>query len=722
MKTRNPNRKWQTPKFVFRVFLVFIMLLYLQLCYLTLSPKVYGIDMDTFASNRNTVKTILQANRGTIYDKDGDPLAISVTTYTLIAYLSPSRTTDSNNPQHVVDKELTATKLSEVLGLDYNYVLERLNQDKYQVEFGTGGSNITELKKDEIKALGLPGLDFIETTSRNYPNGDFASYIIGYAKKYQDTETINGITSSFNTLVGELGIESKYNDLLTGTNGYLEYQKDRSGYRIPDTKEVRTDAVNGSNIYLTLDSGIQRFAESAIEELEQTYSPKWGLVTVMNAKTGEILASATSPSYNPNDLSTIKSYENPLVTYQYEPGSTMKIYTYMCAIEKGTYNGNETYTSGSYTIGEDVIYDWNKKGWGNITYDLGFAYSSNVGAVNIVNNFINKGELRDCLEKYGFGTKTGVELARELSGTINFNYPVEVAAASYGQGITTTPVQHLQALSIIANKGKMVTPHIVSKIVDPNTGETTYEAKTTYSSQLVKESTVQEVKDLMHDVITNNDAGAATGTLYRVEGVDLIGKTGTAQIYSNSKGGYLTGVQDYVYSFAGMFPYDDPEIIIYAAVQQPTHGKGTGVSKVVKSVVQSIVKYYNMGNDNEENNEQQKLIEVNSYLNKNVDEIASKLETEGVEVVRIGDGTKVVSQYPTSGSNVVVGDKVFLITNGTNREIPNISGWSRADILTLANLLNIEVNFEGYGYVSTYTFVDNKLSVVLSDKYSIKKE
>ena len=722
MKTRNPNRKWQTPKFVFRVFLVFIMLLYLQLCYLTLSPKVYGIDMDTFASNRNTVKTILQANRGTIYDKDGDPLAISVTTYTLIAYLSPSRTTDSNNPQHVVDKELTATKLSEVLGLDYNYVLERLNQDKYQVEFGTGGSNITELKKDEIKALGLPGLDFIETTSRNYPNGDFASYIIGYAKKYQDTETINGITSSFNTLVGELGIESKYNDLLTGTNGYLEYQKDRSGYRIPDTKEVRTDAVNGSNIYLTLDSGIQRFAESAIEELEQTYSPKWGLVTVMNAKTGEILASATSPSYNPNDLSTIKSYENPLVTYQYEPGSTMKIYTYMCAIEKGTYNGNETYTSGSYTIGEDVIYDWNKKGWGNITYDLGFAYSSNVGAVNIVNNFINKGELRDCLEKYGFGTKTGVELARELSGTINFNYPVEVAAASYGQGITTTPVQHLQALSIIANKGKMVTPHIVSKIVDPNTGETTYETKTTYSSQLVKESTAQKVKDLMHDVITNNDAGAATGTLYRVEGVDLIGKTGTAQIYSNSKGGYLTGEQDYVYSFAGMFPYDDPEIIIYAAVQQPTYGKGTGVSKVVKSVVQSIVKYYNMGNDNEENNEQQKLIEVNSYLNKNVDEIASKLETEGVEVVRIGDGTKVVSQYPTSGSNVVAGDKVFLITNGTNREIPNIRGWSRADTLTLASLLNIEINFEGYGYVSEYTFVDNKLNVILNDKYSIKKE
>ena len=721
MKTRNRNKNWQAPKFVFKIFLVFIVLLYAQLCYLTLSPKVYGIDMDLFASNRNTVKTILQANRGTIYDKDGNPLAISVTTYTLIAYLSASRTTDQNNPQHVVDKELTATKLSEVLDIDYDYLLERLSQDKYQVEFGTGGSNITELKKDEIKALGLPGLDFIETTSRNYPNGDFASYIIGYAKKYQNTETINGITSTFNTLVGELGIESKYNELLTGTNGYLEYQKDRSGYRIPDTKEIRTDAVNGSNIYLTLDSGIQRFTESAIAELEQAYNPKWGLVTVMNAKTGEILASATSPSYNPNDLSTIESYENPLVTYAYEPGSTMKIYTYMCAIEKGTYDGNQTYTSGNYKIGEDTIYDWNKKGWGNITYDLGFAYSSNVGAVNIVNNFINKGELRDCLEKFGFGSKTGIELSRELSGTINFNYPVEVAAASYGQGITTTPIQHLQALSIIANNGKMVTPHIVSKIVDVNSGETTYEANVDYSAQLVKESTAQKIRDLMRDVITNNDADAATGTLYKIDDIDLIGKTGTAQIYSNSKKGYLTGEQDYIYSFAGMFPYDDPEIIIYAAVQQPTYGKGASVSKVVKSVIQSIIKYYNMSDNENDNSEQQKSITISSYLNQDITAIAENLSSQGIEVVKIGDGKKIVAQYPSVGE-VVVGDKVFLISEDTNLNIPNITGWSRADVTTLANLLHLSIEFNQYGYVVKYELIDNTLKVTLGDKYITKKE
>ena len=148
MKTRNANRKWRTPKYVFVLFLVFIVVLYGQLCYLSLSPKVYGIDMDLFAANRNTVKSILQAERGTIYDKDGNPLAISVTTYTLIAYLDESRTTDDDNPLHVVDKELTATKLSEVLGLTYEYIYDRLQQDKYQVEFGIGGSNITELKKD----------------------------------------------------------------------------------------------------------------------------------------------------------------------------------------------------------------------------------------------------------------------------------------------------------------------------------------------------------------------------------------------------------------------------------------------------------------------------------------------------------------------------------------------------------------------------------------------
>ena len=721
MKTRNANRKWRTPKYVFVLFLVFIVVLYGQLCYLSLSPKVYGIDMDLFAANRNTVKSILQAERGTIYDKDGNPLAISVTTYTLIAYLDESRTTDDDNPLHVVDKELTATKLSEVLGLTYEYIYDRLQQDKYQVEFGIGGSNITELKKDEIKALGLPGLDFIETTSRNYPNGDFASYIIGYAKKYQSEETINGLTNSLTTLVGELGIEGKYNDLLTGTNGYLEYQKDRSGYRIPDTEELRTDAIDGSDIYLTIDSGIQRFAESAIKDLESEYNPKWSLIAVMNAKTGEILASSTSPSYDPNDLNTITSYENPLVSYSYEPGSTMKIYTYMCAIEKGTYNGNETYTSGKYVIGEDTIYDWNKKGWGDITYDLGFAYSSNVGAINIVNNFINKGDLRDCLETYGFGSKTGIQLSRELSGTINFNYPVEVAAASFGQGITTTPIQHLQALSIIANNGKMIKPQIVSKIVDSETGEVTYEATVEYSSQLVKESTTQKIRDLMHEVILNNDANAATGTLYRIDGVDLIGKTGTAQIYSNSKGGYLTGEQDYVYSFAGMFPYDDPEIIIYAAVQQPTHGKGAGVSKVVKSVIQSILKYYNM-DDSDDNEEENKTITISSYLNQNIDEVASTLESNGLKVIRIGDGSKVVAQYPVSGTNVVAQDKVFLVSNGTNQQLPNIKGWSRADVITLANLLDYDVVFEGYGYVSNYTLKDDQLTVVLSNKYNISSD
>ena len=241
-----------------------------------------------------------------------------------IAYLSPSRTTDPNNPKHVVDKETTAAKLSQVLDLNYDYVLSRLNQDKYQVEFGVGGSNITELLKDEIKSLGLPGLGFTETTSRNYPNGDFASYIIGYSKKHNSSETINDLTENMVSLVGELGIESKYNDILTGTNGYLEYQKDRSGYKIPDTDEIRMDAIDGSNIYLTLDSGIQRFVEAALTDLKTNYDPKWSIITVMNAKTGKILASGTTPSYNPNDLSTITNYENPLVSYVFEPGSTKR--------------------------------------------------------------------------------------------------------------------------------------------------------------------------------------------------------------------------------------------------------------------------------------------------------------------------------------------------------------------------------------------------------------
>ena len=687
MNTRNGKSKtWNFPKKVFVIFLVFIFIIFLQYAYVSLSPKVYGIDMDQFASNRYTVSSTLKAKRGNIYDTTGNLLALNVSSYTVIAYLSESRTGSSSTPLHVVDKEATADALAPVLGMSKESLLNLLNKNAYQVELGPGGRGITELKKEEIEALNLPGIDFIEDQKRYYPNGDFASYIIGYAKKQDD-----------GSITGELGIESKYEDILKGTDGSTKYQQDRYGYKIPDTPETTVDPENGADIYLTIDSGIQRFLEDAVKANTEEYNPEWTILTVMDAKSGKILGSATNPSYNPN-LLNMKSYENPLVTYAYEPGSTMKIYTYMCAMEKGTYNGDATYLSGKYDIGENTVQDWNGKGWGYITYDLGFEYSSNVAVVNLVNSAINKTDLKECFQKYGFGEKTGIELSRELSGSLNFYYPIEVATASFGQGIATTPIQNLQALSIIANNGKMVKPKIIEKIVNPNTGKTEYEYKLDISEQLVQESTVNKIKELMSNVINGNHQDT-TGYYFKVEGADLIGKTGTSQYY-DSESGYSTGKNNYVYSFAGMFPKDDPEIIIYASYKNPTWSKNVGLSKMIKSVVKDIAKYHDVGTYNEQNKEGSKYI-VESFINKNVEEVRTKLNSYNIKMISVGNGDKIIKQSSIVGSSAVSGDTIIVITNDSNYTMPNVVGWSRKEIISLCNVLGISYEFEGYGYANT---------------------
>lgn len=685
MKTGNNKKSWAFPKKTFFIFLVFILILFLQYAYVSLFPSVYGINMSQFASNRYTVSSTLKARRGNIFDSSGNLLGLNVSSYTVIAYLSESRTGTSETPLHVVDKQKTAEALAPVINMSVETLLNLLNKEAYQVELGPGGRGITELKKEEIENLNLPGIDFIEDQKRYYPNGDFASYILGYAKKQDD-----------GSIVGELGIESKYEDLLKGTDGSTKYQQDRFGYKIPDTPETTIDPIDGSDIYLTLDSSIQRFLEDAIKENAETYNPDWSILTVMDAKSGKILGSATSPSFDPNTLN-ITNYENPLVTYVYEPGSTMKIYTYMCAIDKGVYDGNATYLSGSYQIGENKVQDWNGKGWGYITYDLGFEYSSNVAVVNLVNSVINKTELKECFQKYGFGSLTNIELSREQSGSLNFNYPIEVAAASYGQGISTTPIQNLQALSIIANDGKMVKPKIIEKIVNSVTGEIEYEYSLETSEQLVQSSTVEKMKELMHNVISGENEGT-TGYYYEVEGLDIIGKTGTSQYY-DSESGYSTGKNNYIYSFAGMFPKDDPEIIIYASVKNPKWNTSVGLSKMIKQISKDIAKYKNVNTYNEKINKSTEYV-VESFINKDVRDIQEKLKQYSINSIVIGNGDKIIKQSVSVGDSLVSGDNIVLFTNDSNVTMPNIYGLSRKDIINLCDMLNIKYEFEGYGYAT----------------------
>ena len=736
--------------------------------------------MQEFASNRNTATSVLGAERGTIYDVEGKVLAQNITSYTLIAYLDENRTTDPLDPKHVVDKDYTATKLSKILGEEnYDYLFKRLNKNSKQVEFGSIGKNLTELTKLAIEELKLPGISFTETVKRYYPNGDFASYVIGYAKQYtkinikeeesynlydyyknfftnyenvtievskSDIVNVSGTTvnaknvgssllfiksnqdllatiyvnvtdyDNFETLsstiIGELGIESNFEKKLQGIDGYIKYQQDKYGYQIPDTKEEKVEAINGYDVYLTLDSNIQRFAESAINELEEEYEPDWSIISVMDAKTGAILASATTPSYNPNNLSNEMSYQNPLVSYTYEPGSVMKTYTYMCALETGLYDGEKEYLSGSYTFSDGTkMHDWDKKGWGKLTYDQGFSYSSNIGIINIIKDYLSKEKLRTCLEKYGFGKTTGIELSNEAKGSIKFNYETEVMAAGFGQGISTTAVQQLQALSIIANDGVMIKPHIIDKMIDTNTKEV-IETEIVKSEKLVSDKTISKIKDLMESVIKPE---SLTGGKYYLEGYNLIGKTGTAQIYEN--GAYLTGSNDYIVSIAMMYPKENPEIIIYAATQKPSHSSNSALTNPIKELVKNISKYKGIYTDSKSNNNE--LYKLDSYINKNVNEIKEKLNNNNLDVIIIGNGDKIIKQYPTKNTKLVSHDKVFLITNGSEIRMENLTNWSRYDISKYCSLIGIKCTFEGSGYA-----VNQSISkgTIINDKSKLKVE
>lgn len=699
MKTRNKKSKtWKFPIILFLIFLVFIIAIFIRYAYLSLSKTVDNINIQEFALNRNTYTKTLFAKRGTIYDKNSNILAVNMSSYTVIAYLSSARSMGSKEPLHVVDKEKTAKELSPIINMSEEKILKLLNQEGlYQVELGPGGRNITELQKDKIKELELPGIDFIESTKRYYPNGNFASYIVGYAK-------LNSINETEQEIQGELGIESYYNDILKGENGYLMYEQDRNGYKIPDTKETKIESKNGDNIYLTIDSGIQRFLESAMDKTIEVADPEWAMFVVMDAKTGDILGSATSPSFDPNILD-ITEYENPLVTFTYEPGSTMKTYTYICALEKGTYKGDEKFKSGSFKIGEDTIYDYQKIGWGNISYDEGYLRSSNVGVSNMINNFIDKNDLKECLTKYGFGSKTNIELPREQTGSIKFNYPVEVASATYGQGISITAIQALRGVTLLSNNGKLLTPHIVYKITDSE-GNIKYERKVEESEQIISLSTVEYMKDLMYRTVYGDKKYNYNGNGYGIEGFDIIGKTGTAQFYDKETG-YSDGYNNYIYSFIGMFPKDDPQIISYVVMKKPKYGGNSQLKVAFKDYIPNIAKYKNMFTTNES-----KLLnvsEMDNYINKSSSDSKIELEKNNLNVILIGNGDKVIDTYPSKNNKLVAYDRVLLFTNGEEVKLPNIINWSYKEVNYFCSRLKINCGLSGNGFVTKQSVEEGTL-------------
>ncbi|TCJ06082.1 penicillin-binding protein [Cytobacillus praedii] len=678
--------------------LLFFVLLY-RFISIQITGEAGGETLAVKAQQKYEKERTIEAKRGTIYDRNGEVIATDTNSYKLIAILDESMTTNKKNPKHVVNPDKTARELSKVIDMGESEIYRLLtklndkNELPFQVEFGKAGRDLSNQKKREIEELELPGITFIKDTKRFYPNGVFASHLVGYVEKKENkdnkTET-----------VGMLGLEQSLNDVLTGKNGKVNYESDIWGYLLADTKEKVTPAVDGKDIYLTLDKKIQTFLEDSMSKVDEKYKPEKMIAIVADPKTGEILAMSQRPSFHPKTKEGIsKTWHNEAVENSFEPGSTMKIFTLAAAIEEGVFNPNELYKSGRYAVdpkSRPVGDHNNGQGWGTISYYEGVLRSSNVAFAKIVKEKLGYETFREYLTKFKLDQPTGIELPNEAAGKIQYEWPRDKATTGFGQASVITPIQQVQAATAVANGGTMMKPHVISKIVDPNNKDSVEKTEPEVSGNPISAKTAKEVRDILEDVVSTPKG---TGyKLFNIDGYEVSGKTGTAQI-PKPGGGYLTGRQNLFFSFLGMAPTDDPKLIVYVAVQQPQidlHTSGAQpVADIFKPVMKSSLQYLNIEPEEQKKVQYEK---IPSVIGSSAEEAKNILSKKGVTPIIMGKGKKVIDQLPAKDTKLMTGENVVLLTDN-EQMIPDMTGWSLRDVMKVAKLGNLELNSVGNGYV-----------------------
>ena len=378
----------------------------------------------------------------------------------------------------------------------------------------------------------------------------------------------------------------------------------------------------------------------------------------------------------------------------------MKTFSWLAAMENGIYKGQDKYMSGTLTLSDGTrIKDFNNIGWGEITYDLGFAYSSNVAASNL-GLALGAAKLNDYYNKCGFGKKTKITLPGEAEGIVDLTYDSEVASASFGQGILVTPVQLMQAMSAMANDGVMVRPYIVSKVVDAS-GKIVSEASRVEAGRIASKENALAMKELLHDVVYN---GFEYNKAYSPSNVEIVGKTGTAQIASPN-GGYLTGEYDYIKSFLGLFPYEEPKYVFYFATKSYV-GPSADLSNMVSTTIQDVASIL-MVSDKKSDMDASMIVSLDQYISTSTKETVEKLKKAGVEPIVIGNGDYITNQFPLKETKVLKGSKVFLQTNSTEIIMPDVVGWSTNEIIRYCEFIGLKYTLEGYGKVESVNIEKN---------------
>ncbi|MEK3882514.1 penicillin-binding transpeptidase domain-containing protein [Paenibacillus sp. PL2-23] len=642
----------------------------------------------------------LTAKRGTITDRNGNVLAMDTIAYNvsvnpkLIHELGITEevvkglqeTLDA--PESDIRKAVTAKKENGEF-----YAHRELRRGGWQIEKQTADELTAfrnELKEELLKKkLGYDtGIMIDETLKREYPRDTLASQLVGYIDVNRENKT---------------GIEAYFDEQLTGTDGIFRYQKDGVRVQLSEGEIEYKPQQDGSSIALTIDNDIQWYVEEALRGIMEKYQPKSATAIAADPQTMEILAMANMPEFNPNAYwdAPYANMFNHAVGSLYEPGSTFKIATLAAAVEEGLFNPDELYQSGRYKVPGDthVIRDHNLDGWGTISFLDGLKYSSNVAFVKLGLERLGAERLRDYITRFGFGQKTGIELPNELTGSIRFQYNMDIAAASFGQGVSVTAIQQVAAVAAVANGGKLMVPHVIKSVTDPNTN-TTMLTEPKVIRQVISEDTSRKVGEYLEQVVSDQEIG--TGRNAYIEGYRVAGKTGTAQKYIGGR----YSEEKFMVSFIGYAPVDNPRIVLYIAVDEPNDryaGGGSVAAPAFQEIVRKSLRKMGVAPNwvPEENSGTNEIKVVVPDMGKlQVARAKDELKAKALSYEIVGDGGTVLAQIPSEGSIIHPTQKVYLITEQKDKlPVPNLTGVSLRDALELTSIIGAKLLPQGSGYV-----------------------
>ena len=691
------------------------------------SGSKFGTDLVKEAKKVHQITRTVPAKRGTIYDRNGVPIAEDATSYNVYAVIDKKYKSATGKILYVEDAQFN--KVAEVfhkyLDMDEAYVKEQLSQPNLtQVSFGAKGNGITyanmmAIKKD-LKDASVEGIDFTTSPNRSYPNGQFASSFIGLAQLHENED-------GSKSLLGTSGMESSLNSILAGKDGIITYEKDRLGNIVPGTEQVSQQTVDGKDVYTTISSTLQSFMETQMNVFQEKVKGKYMTATLVSAKTGEILATTQRPTFDADTKEGLtKDFVWRDILYQsnYEPGSTMKVMTLAAAIDNNTFPGGEVFNSSELKVADTTIRDWDVNegltGGGMMTFSQGFAHSSNVG-MTLLEQKMGDATWLDYLSRFKFGVPTRFGLTDEYAGQLPADNIVNIAQSSFGQGISVTQTQMIRAFTAIANDGVMLEPKFISALYDPNDQSVRKSQKEIVGNPVSKDAAsltrtnmVLVGTDPVYGTMHNHSTGKPTIT---VPGQNVALKSGTAQIADEKNGGYLVGTTNHIFSAVSMNPAENPDFILYVTVQQPEHYSGIQLGEFANPILERAVAMKDSLNLQSTAKTLDQISSQTSYAMPSIKDIspgdlAEALRRNIVQPIVVGTGTKIKESSVEEGTDLAPNQQVLLLSDKAE-EVPDMYGWTKATVEAFSKWLNIELEFEGSG--STVQKQDVRANTAIKD-------